>query len=172
MSSGCVCSGNNGNGFKDKCFEFLCEDDGVFGYFFRFEEDSTFPLGANNTPVPFNQEGIVRGIFHDKINTPEEIRLLKTGIYEVTFSMDSRGGDYFGVELGGTLLPESIYRSRSAAGVKCGQVVIRVDTPNTLLRFLFVFQSPSTLAAKNNTVGAPVAVNASLIIIKLGELPQ
>ncbi|WBW96573.1 hypothetical protein [Oceanirhabdus sp. W0125-5] len=171
MSRGCICGGNSGDGFKDKCFEFLCEDDGVFGFFYRFEEDSTFPLPANNTPIPFNQQGPFRGIFHDKVNTPEEIKLLKTGIYEVTFYADSGGPDYFGIELAGTLLPESIYRSRSAAGIKYGQVIIRVDTPNTLLRFLFVFRAPSTLAAKNNAVGAPVAVNVSLKVIKLGEVP-
>ena len=170
MSSGCVCSGNNGNGFKNKCFEFLCEDDEVFGYFFRFEEDDSYDLDPDNLPISFNQQGPVRGIFHDKTNTPEEIRFLKTGIYQITFYGDGRGVVYFGIELAGTVLPESIYETRSASGIWYGQVIIRVDTPNTLLRLIFLYNNPSTLAEKSSTTGAPVAVNVSLKIIKLGEL--
>ncbi|MCM1989235.1 hypothetical protein [Oceanirhabdus seepicola] len=156
---------------KSKCATSLCDElkEG-FGYFYRFEEDATFPLSVDNTPIPFNQDGPVRSLEHDKINTPEEIKFLGTGVFEVTLFVDSGGPDYFGIELNGTVIPETIYRTRSASGIVALQALIRVSIPNSILRVLFLFKAPSTLADKNNAAGAPVAVNTSLIIVRVGDL--
>ncbi|WBW96574.1 hypothetical protein [Oceanirhabdus sp. W0125-5] len=159
------------SGFKDKCATFLCDElkDG-FGYFYRFEEVATFPLSVDNTPIPFNQDGPVRSLEHDKVNTPEEIKFLGTGVFEVTFFVNSGGPDYFGIELNGTVLPETIIRTRSTAGIEYMQALIRVSCPNSILRVLFLFKAPSTLARQNSAVGAPVATNTSLVIVRVGDL--
>ncbi|MCM1989236.1 hypothetical protein [Oceanirhabdus seepicola] len=175
MSNGCNwCKNSTSNGksnFKDKCFEFLCEadedDDNVYGYVYRFEETALFDIDEGD-PIPFTSTGITKGIFHDAVNMPDQIFILETGIYKVTFFVNSGTADYFGLELNGSVLPQTIYRTRSAQGIEIGQALITVGQTNYVLRLLNLFSNIQLLQIGGGA--APVAVNASLIIRKIAEL--
>ncbi|WBW96575.1 hypothetical protein [Oceanirhabdus sp. W0125-5] len=173
MSNGCNwCKNSNSNGkrnFKDKCYDFLCvedDDESVYGYVYRFEEVALFNI-AEGDPIPFTSTGITKGIFHDAVNLPDQIIILEPGIYKITFFVNSGTADYFGIEFNGTVLPQTIYRTLSAQGIQMGQALITVAEAGTVIRLLNLFSNIQLLQIGG---GAPVAVNASLLIKKIADL--
>lgn len=79
MSSnkGCNC------GWKDLCWSIVCDENGgkvkaAYGYVYLLKEDTEINIPVGDA-IPFNRNGILKGITHDVNNNRETIIIEETG---------------------------------------------------------------------------------------------
>ena len=149
--------------------KFLCEEPTpvavtpAYGYIYNLTTGSTVNIVAGQ-PIKFSLVGIVKGISY--VPGSGNIIIENTGRYEVTYFIDTQNGGHFQLKLGATLIPESVYTAKTAAGMRFGQAIIQVNTANSTLQVIAVDNITLT-----DTASGIVAVNASVFLEKIDEIP-
>lgn len=154
--------------YRDYCLRFLCEEaDNAYGYLYFLREDVIVSIPTDD-PIPFNTNGILKGITHDPNNNPGLIVMPETGRYEINYVLDDPGQVKMALELNGTVVLGSTYSPSNGASVVYGQVIIEVLTPNSILELV----NKASVITFNALVPAddPNIVLVSIFIEKIDEL--
>ena len=167
-NNGCNC------GWKNFCWNILCDENegklkAAYGYVYLLKEDTEIDIPVGDA-IPFNRNGILKGITHDVNNNRETIIIEETGIYEVTYYFDNNAKEILDLELNGAPVAGSRYGAETGASIDYGQVIIKVEKNNSTLKLINRNKNRTIKIAKLNPADDPEVVVSSIFIEKIDEI--
>lgn len=173
MSSinGCKCS------WRDFCWDCLCDDcDGenqksAYGYIYLVKEEEKINIDENNG-VPFNKNGLLKGIVHETGTNKDTIIIEEKGIYEINYYFDNNAKETLAIELtknsSSSEVEGSRYSPETGSSILYGQVIISVPDNNTILKLV---NKSSTINIDKLTSGDdPLVAVSSIYIEKIDDI--